>query len=111
VENFQGAHHKDHEGVGEFKDTQLELGESFFPISETINRGNDADSHENKDSAHTPCRGCIYIDNIKQHLAAMLVIFVGSGHNQSKVTVVVNQQNEHANQPLIGQKAEQNQEN
>lgn len=51
------------------------------------------------------------VDHIQQFFRAALVVLVCSGEDECEITVVVDQQHEDADDPLVGQVAEHDQEN
>ncbi len=118
MQDFQGAHHEHHESVREVEDTHFELAHRDLAIVDhERGRRDDAHCHEQKDSAPAPTDERMHVYHIQQLLRIVLVVLkypnrylVGSSHDQREVTVVVDEQHEDSNQPLVCQVAEHDQE-
>ena len=79
MHNFEGGHHEDHEGVGEFQDADLELGEVVVDLEHRREGRDDADGHEEEDPAAEPGDEAVDVEAVEDPLGAVLVVLSGRG--------------------------------
>lgn len=111
MQHLQSDHHKAHEAVGEVQYLELKWTHAIGnDIGDGVDGCVDAAITEEDDPAEHPTDECVDIDHIQQFFRAALVVLVGTGEDECKVTVVVDKQHKDTDDPLVGQVAEHDQE-
>lgn len=111
MQHLQSGHHEAHEAVGEVQNLHLEGREAGANhVDQRIDGGVDAAVAEEDDPAEHPADEGVHVDRVEQSLRAVPVVLVGAGEDEREVAVVVDQQHEDADHPLVGEVAEDDQE-
>lgn len=110
MQHFQSHHHEAHETVWEMQHFQFKCGHAVSDyVDKGVDGGVDAAVAEEDDPAEHPADEGVYVDDVQYSLCTVLVVLVGAGQDKCEVAVVVDQQHEDTDDPLVGEVAENNQ--
>ena len=115
MQYLQRYHHKDHKPIRKDQHLLLKIIQ-MVPRHVTVHRRHNTHRHKQHYPATYPTHQRMHVYQIQHHLRIVLVILpylypylISPRYDQPEITVVMNQQHKHTNQPLISQIAKHDQ--